>query len=164
MGMGKAFLLGANSPSVDVDKRWLTLNGRQFLIEEIPIVSIAQAIDILPPFVSQAALGTNPVVSKNLVLPPRRLVKNAPKASFIAKAAAPTQGLVLDYVTVNSTTTNFTFQGDTTYYISGTVALNGAGTTTTFEGGAVIKYASGTGSGIWIFANQASYLNGCGRQ
>ena len=36
--------------------------------------------------------------------------------------------------------TNFTFQGDTTYYISGALNLYG---TNTFEGGAVIKYARG---------------------
>ncbi len=49
--------------------------------------------------------------------------------------AAP--GFVLDYVTL-STATNFTFHGDTTYYVSGLVALSGC---TVFEGGSVIKFA-----------------------
>ncbi len=49
--------------------------------------------------------------------------------------AAP--GFVLDYVTL-STATNFTFRSDTTYYVSGLVALSGC---TVFEGGSVIKFA-----------------------
>lgn len=139
MGVGKAFLIGANSPSVEVDKRWLVLNGRQFLIEEVPIVSIAKAIDTLPPFVGLAATGTKPVVSKNMVLPPQRLIQRTPTTKFIAKAVPPKLGLVLDYVTVTSQT-GFTFQGDTTYYMSGPVTLVG---TNTFEGGAVLKYTNG---------------------
>ena len=45
------------------------------------------------------------------------------------------------YVTLNQNYSDYTFQGDTTYYISGPVNLSG---TTTFEGGAVIK-AGGSG-------------------
>src|SRR4029077_5809379 len=45
-----------------------------------------------------------------------------------------------DYSTVNSSQTNFTFAGDTTYYLSGNVTLYG--TNSTFEGGTVLKYAS----------------------
>jgi hypothetical protein len=138
MGHGKAFLLGSASPSVDVNKQWLTLNGRQFLVEEVPIVSIASEIDNLPPFVSQTGIGTKPVVSKNLILPPQRLTHSSPKATFLANATRPSSGFVLDYVTMTSQT-NYTFQGDSTYYISGTVNLSG---TNTFEGGAVFKYAT----------------------
>jgi hypothetical protein len=140
IGQGKAFLLGTNSPVVSVEKRWVTLNGNQFLIEEVPIVSIAGDVDALPPFVGQAGLGTKPVLTKNLQLPQRRLVHAMPKSRFVAQAAAPKKGLVLDYMTLNYNTNAFTFQGDTTYYISGTVNLTG---TNTFEGGAVIKYTNG---------------------
>src|SRR5262249_38697689 len=38
-----------------------------------------------------------------------------------------------------SSQTNYTYQGDTTYYISGTVISKG---TNTFEGGAVLKFAT----------------------
>jgi hypothetical protein len=140
MGQGKAFLIGASSLSVGVDKQWLELEGRQFLVEEVPIVSIANEIDALPPYVAQAGSGTKPVVSKNLILPPQRLTHTSPKGTFLAKATPPNRGFVLDYVTLNSDTNNFTFQGDTTYYISGTVNLSG---TNTFEGGAVLKYTNG---------------------
>ncbi|HLX69591.1 MAG TPA: LamG-like jellyroll fold domain-containing protein [Verrucomicrobiae bacterium] len=138
MGQGKAFLIGANSSSVEVDKRWLVINGRQFLIEEVPVASIAGAIDTLPPFVGQTGAGTKPVVSKNLVLPVQRLTHTAPKTTFLAKATLPARGLVLDYVTMTSQT-NYTFRGDTTYYISSAVNLYGSNT---FEGGAVIKYTN----------------------
>ena len=139
MGRGKAFLLGNNSSPVEVNKQWLTLNGRQFLVEEVPIVSIASEIDSLPPFVTQTGVGLKPVVLKKLVVPPQRLTHVLPKATFLAKAMRPSSGLVLDYVTMTSQT-NYTFKGDVTYYISGTVNLFG---TNTFEGGAVIKYTNG---------------------
>lgn len=89
MGQGKAFLIGTGSPSVEVEKRWLTLNGRQFLIEEVPIVSIAKAIDTLPPFVGQIGTATKPVVSRNLTLPPQRLTDTLPKTRILAEATPP---------------------------------------------------------------------------
>ena len=48
-------------------------------------------------------------------------------------------GVVLDYVFLNSSQTNYTFKGDTTYYLTGAVELYG---TTTLEGGAVLKYST----------------------
>jgi hypothetical protein len=147
MGRGKAFILGADSPAVGVNKQWLVLQGRQFLVEEVPIVSIASDIDTLPPFVSQAGSGTRPVVSKNLMLPPQRLTHASPKATFVAKAMRPGRGFVLDYVTMTSQT-NYTFQGDSTYYISGTVNLSG--TNNILEGGAVLKFTTNSTAGINI--------------
>ena len=75
-------------------------------------------------------------VSKHLVLPPQRLATTTTQPVLLAKASAPTQGLVLDYYTVNDTFANFTFQADTTYYI-GPALLEG---TNVFEGGAVLKF------------------------
>ncbi len=138
MGRGKAFLLGTNSPAVGVNKRWLTLAGRQFLVEEVPIVSIASNVDTLPP-ITQTGSGTSKyIVSKSLILPPQRLTRTTPKTTFLAKATLPSRGLVLDY-TVNGNLTNWTFQGDTTYYLSGPTYLY---STNTFEGGAVLKYTN----------------------
>jgi len=48
-------------------------------------------------------------------------------------------GVVLDYTTLDGGTNDFTFQGGTTYVISGPVAIGG---TTTIEGGTVIKYTT----------------------
>lgn len=147
MGQGKTFLVGNSSPVVSVEKRWLVVEGRQFLIEEVPIVSIATAIDTLPPFVAKVDVRTKPVASKNLVLPPQRLTQAPEKARFLAKAPMPSRGLVLDYQTINTTQTNYIFQGNTTYYISGNVALLG---TNTFEGGAVIKITNNANLNLTI--------------
>jgi hypothetical protein len=54
----------------------------------------------------------------------------------LASAKPSTKGFVLDYVQFTSNVTNWTFQGDTTYYVSGAYDLSGV---TTFEGGTVIK-------------------------
>ena len=54
----------------------------------------------------------------------------------LANTESASKGLVLDYITLNSSQTNYTFQGDTTYYISGSLNLFG---TNIFEGGSVIK-------------------------
>jgi hypothetical protein len=153
MGRGKAFQLGTDSPAVQVSKRWLVVKGRQFLIEEVPIVSIAKAIDSLPPFVARNPSIT-PVLSKDLILPPARLVRASPKAMFLADAALPNQGLVLDYYTVNGAfwTTPFTFANGTTYFVTGSFGVN---STLVIEGGTVIKFAEGNygpNGGITAFA------------
>ena len=57
-------------------------------------------------------------------------------AAVAARASGDRPGLVWDFVLLSTSATNFTFRGDTTYYVSGSVNLSG---TTTIEGGAVIK-------------------------
>jgi RHS repeat-associated protein len=136
---GKAFLLGTNSPAVWVTKQWVLLDGRQFLVEEVPVTSVANELNTLPQPAVQTSLWTVPhFVSKTMVLPPQRLVRPTTNTMFLAKASAPSQGLVLDYVTMISQG-GYTFQGDTTYYISGTVNMYSG--LAIFEGGAVFKYA-----------------------
>jgi hypothetical protein len=144
---GRAFLLGsdAHAGSALVSKSWVKLEGRQFLVEEVPVEALAAELMQLP--VPQTALtkpklnSTLHVVSAKRLLPPLRLVGTSPAkmpGMQMAQAAAPIHGLVLDYATV-TTQTGYRFQGDTTYYISGAVNLYG---TNTFEGGAVLKYAT----------------------
>jgi hypothetical protein len=60
----------------------------------------------------------------------------------------------LDYQTVNGSVTNVTFQGDTTYYISGELNLY---QTNTFEGGAVLKYTNNNNASIYF--ESGSVLN-----
>ena len=137
---GRAFMLGANATDagVRVDKQWLLLNRRQFLVEEVPVEAIADKLAELPlPAVQSSSSTTTHTVSRHLILPPQRLAKTSTKPVLLAKAPVPTQGLVLDYQLVNGTFTNFTFQGDTTYYLGGVVVMGG---TNTFEGGTVIKF------------------------
>ena len=138
----KAFLLGTNSPSVEVSKQWLMLDGRQFLVEEVPVVSLADELENLP-LAQTISTRPNPplnVVLAKRLLPTQRLATVPGKHPMqLAKNIPFSQGLVLDYVTLNSNQTNYTFQCDTTYYISGPVNLNW---TTTVEGGTVIKYTN----------------------
>jgi hypothetical protein len=141
---GRAFLLGANATDTGavVDKQWLLLDGRQFLVEEVPVDAILEGLAALPPTAMNSSSSKNShTASKHLKLPPQRLVKkDTSKTMMLAKADLPQKGFVLDYQTVNGTFTNYNFQGDTTYYISGSLTLRG---TNTFEGGAVLKYTNG---------------------
>jgi hypothetical protein len=156
VGRGRAFLLGTNSPpQVEVNKQWLQLEGRQFLVEEVPVESIADELSQLPVPQTSSTRPNPPlnVVSTRRLLPAQRLVTVPSKHPMqLAQNAPLSQGLVLDYVTMTSQT-NYTFQGDTTYYISGAAYLSG---TNTFEGGVVLKYAAGAslnldGSGLnWL--------------
>jgi hypothetical protein len=142
MAPGRAFLIGANAADTGamVDKRWLLLNGRQFLVEEVPVDEILEGLAALP-LTAMNSSKHSYMASKHLKLPPQRLANsNTSKSMMLAKAELPTQGFVLDYQSLNTSLTNYTFQGDTTYYISGTVNLYG---TSTFEGDAVIKYTNG---------------------
>jgi hypothetical protein len=69
---------------------------------------------------------------------PAAAVADALQVAALDLDAPP--GVVLDYTTLNSPLSNYLFRGDLTYYVTSAVNLSG---TTTFEGGAVIKYAVG---------------------
>jgi alpha-tubulin suppressor-like RCC1 family protein len=148
MGRGRAFLLGtsAEGSQVMVGKQWLSVNGRHFLVEEVPVAAIGNQLSQLPTL-QTSALKANSllnVVSAKRLLPPPRFVKSThPRPMQVARAGIPRRGFLLDYQTINGTLTNYTFQGDTTYYISGGLTL--LGTNVTFEGGTVIKYSRGVG-------------------
>jgi hypothetical protein len=141
---GRAFLLGQNARDVGamVGKQWVQVEGRQFLVEQVPVNAIVDGLITLPSTAKAVGQGkTQYAVSRHLVLPPQRFVKSdSSKPMMLSKAGAPKQGFVLDYQTLNSSQTNYTFQGDNTYYISG--AVNLYGTNNTFEGGTVLKYTN----------------------
>jgi hypothetical protein len=145
VGLGRAFLIGdnTNTANVLVGKQWVQVGNRQILVEEVPVEALANQLGTLPPPGASAATGTaiHPVASRQWQLPPPHLAKAGRPGQFRRTVAAmsPKRGLVLDYQTLNSSQTNYTFQGDTTYYISGAVNLCG---TNTFEGGAVLKYTN----------------------
>ena len=57
-------------------------------------------------------------------LPPRpRPARRTDEKLRMAGGRVPEKGLVLDYTLENGSITNITFQGDTTYYLSGTVNI-----------------------------------------
>ncbi len=167
MGRGKAFLVIAPSqplqplvtvgqavqgtiPSgqsaVPVYKSWETLQGRTFLIEEVSYRRINPQLQTLPAS-GNAALSANSAnsflsrVSSTRLLPPARLARGGTNEVRLAKGGLNQgPGVVLDYVGLNGSTNDFTFQGDTTYLISGGVNLSGG--TTTIEGGTVVKFST----------------------
>jgi archaellum component FlaF (FlaF/FlaG flagellin family) len=138
---GRAFLLGqnANDAGALVDKQWLLLNGRQFLVEEVPVDAILGGLAALPLTAMNSNSSKNiRTASKHLKLPPKRFTQAISKQMLIAMADLPAEGFMLDYQIINSTQTNYTFRADTTYEVGG-ITLRG---TNIFEGGSVIKYVS----------------------
>ncbi|MGC8988754.1 MAG: hypothetical protein ACP5MD_01395, partial [Verrucomicrobiia bacterium] len=68
----------------------------------------------------------------------------------LASRTVPQPGVVLDYVTLNSSQTNYTFKADTTYYVTAAVGLY---QTTTLEGGAVIKFTNSASAQISLYGS-----------
>ena len=147
MVAGQAFALGAETTAdeIRVGKQWLTLEGgRTVLCEEVAIPDVAKELDKLPlpaKAVSLLVVGSSArhMVSTKRLLPEPKPARAERGEMKLATLAAPARGLVLDYTTLTSTS-DFTFQGNATYYLATAVNLSG---TTTLEGGAVIKFAKG---------------------
>lgn len=142
MGRGKAFTLGekGDRPSlgrqVPVLKKWVELNGRKYLFEEVPFSKIQADLDALPRQSSMKQKKWTRTAFAKLQFP--KLPGRRPEAKqFEVAAISPRAGYVLDYELLGASLTNFTFRADETYYVSGTVNLYG---TNVFEGGAVLKY------------------------
>jgi hypothetical protein len=145
MGMGKAFALNAqgDKDSIGVGKQYQMIAGLPVLIEAVEF-------KMLEPLLAHLASGRQPD-TRGLAINTSRQIKRArqqaqlPREHFrawsktqeIQLANHPLSGpaVVIDYELLGSAT-NFTFKGDTTYFISGSVNLIGA---TTIEGGTVMK-------------------------
>jgi hypothetical protein len=151
IGRGKAFELGARrGPAlrrgeVPVNKRWVEQDGRKLLLEEVPLPAVREALDKLPE--QSAVEPVEQTWTAGLTVPPRPrpLGEGERRPLLTAAVAVPEPGFVLDYVLLNASVTNYIFQGDTTYHVSGIVNLYGS---TTLEGGAVIKFNPATPSGL----------------
>jgi len=154
MGPGNAFSInaaGETSGSVPVAKQYGQIEGRNFLVEEAVYRGIKDQLRKLPPAkqyegarLQRRGQGESVLAGLSRFLPPRHARREpaAAKPQLMARVnAPPASGFVMDYATINSSQTNFIFQGDTTYYISGPVVLYG---TNVMEGNTVIKYAAGS--------------------
>jgi len=161
IGSGTAFPLaqGANASEridVPVGKNWLRIEGRDFLIEKVDYRDVAPSLETLPvPDEQQPPAGpkqaaVRPQPRRELLAalkPPARQqakLKAADTPMRMAAVSTPAKGFVIDYSAV-ATQPNMTFQGDTTYYVSSSVNLSG---TTTIEGGAVVKFTTGSALNI----------------
>ncbi|HEY1718020.1 MAG TPA: Ig-like domain-containing protein [Verrucomicrobiae bacterium] len=148
---GKAFAVGQNPlDGIRVSKQWTTVDGRTILVEEVKMSAILNQLNQLPrPLATTMKPAKNSIldiVSAKRLLPSPKLAATTKKKMKLAKLT-PKQGLVLDYMTVNGSVGDYTFQGDTTYYVSGMFEVSGV---TTIEGGTVIKIAGGIGPQIII--------------
>jgi len=160
LGHGQALYLGAtvNAPAVSTTKRWIvTSDNRHLLVEDVPfatllkqILSRSQGASLEPRNKPLRRLASLPIGSNSRKLkrdgsaatttfPRLKPVKPDPKPMQLAVAPPPERGILIDYVTMASSTNNYVFQADTTYYISGLVSLSG---TTICEGGTVIKFTN----------------------
>lgn len=142
IGTGRGFLLGrAAVGDLPMYKQWMNMEGRYFLIEQVPVPELMRAIATLPKN-QGAALKPATDATKVMASKPRPLPKMAAssrKAMQTASVPPLNQGLVLDYQQINSGQSGFTFQADQTYYISAAVIFSGI---TTFEGGTVLKFSN----------------------
>jgi hypothetical protein len=140
LGRGRAFSLNGRDLPVPVIKRYVTVNGRHFLLERVRLAAIQSALSELPEQASNARRFPG-LASTQFQFPEGPRSKSAAGPMRLAFGDRPAGGYVLDYLTLSSAYTNYTFQSDTTYYISGNLTFSG---TNTFEGGTVIKYATNT--------------------
>jgi hypothetical protein len=159
LGPGRAFTAATNASSgVRVAKDFVTSNGRTFLIESVPFLSLAGELEALPPVATNTgALTPPPQRAKRMrvaeaALPPLRGVQ--PKAGervasgkTVAAVAVKPHGVTVDYIaTVSSTTKPALYAADTTYFVGGTVVDSGP---VTMES-AVFKYPTNSIGSIEI--------------
>ena len=139
-------------------KRWLTVDGRTFLVEAVRLLSVKPDLDKLP--AGKGHARANPPPPRNAPLdrvfpaaPPVRQARQdgierkfrlavAEKAP--AKLAQVRPALVADY-NLTASLTNYTLKGDTTYVVSNAVNFY---ETTTIEGGCVVKFSKTNLAGL----------------
>jgi len=157
IGRGKAFGLDAPEPAIPVVKTWQTISGRTFLVESVPYVRALPFLEKLQIKLQASVSNGKQTKRAQKVVPSRRelvalkAMRPRPTTKLVASIKpgrlSDKNGFVIDYLTLNTTQTNSTFCGDTTYLIADTVNLNGK---TTLEAGSVLKYATSSSASVWI--------------
>src|SRR5207249_414274 len=136
-------------------KTWTNIEGRVFLIESVRYSALKPLLDKL----QAAASSTNKIQTAKLTFRDRgKLVAQAfprrEKSSVLAsiRKGHPSResGLVLDYQTINTSQSNYTFAADATTYLTAEVSLSG---TTRFEGGSVVKLAPTNSAGLTVLGS-----------
>jgi hypothetical protein len=142
---GRAFTVetGGGGGGIDVSRQWLVIRGRRLLLEDCTLEAVRRVAPAPQKTDGASAEPANGAVrrvaSAGRLLPsPLREGGGQVGQMKVAQVEVPAGALVLDYVTVNSSQTNYVFQQTSTYYISANVSLYG--TNTAFEPGTVLKY------------------------
>jgi hypothetical protein len=158
VGRGNAFPL--NNPeenAAPTGKKYEIREGRQFLIERVDYSAIKGQLDLLPKtaalkqskeeLMAKVNYGNSKAVARVFPpAPPPVKADSKAKVTKVAQLARQEHGLVLDYSLLSSSS-NFVFSGDSTYFVAGTVNLTG---TTVLEGGVVIKSTNSNSSATRI--------------
>lgn len=149
IGSGRSFINGADETTLAlVAKQWVVVGKRQFLVEAVVTSELIPAWKTLPPSSPDGASRVKAInghLEAIRRLPVRsqqdakKVVVIHPMTPAMIALGSHKPGVVLDYNTINSGLTNYRFQSDTTYWITGPTSISG--TLATFEGGTVLKYA-----------------------
>ncbi|HZM02013.1 MAG TPA: hypothetical protein VFC44_03230 [Candidatus Saccharimonadales bacterium] len=160
IGQGRAFLLAnqtATGRGGSVAKHWVKLdNGRVFLVEELPYSAISNSLQALPLHSSAGRISDTikRTASLKSLLQKPSAKTNPVEPIKLAQVLPQQPGFVIDYSLVTGVT-NFVFQNDSTYYISGNYNLYGS---PIIEGGAVIKYTNAATAGLVLLDAQSNFV------
>lgn len=149
--LGKAFRIG-ESEGPSVLKEWAEVGGLTFLIEQVDLPLLRPSLDALPVKLEArnllkekkavAASGTKAKRAKPASLVAvSKPVRGKRNVQMAAAGALVRKGVVIDYTTVTGAYSNYRFKGSETYYVTGATTFGGNAPGTTFEAGAVIKFA-----------------------
>jgi len=147
IGHGVAYLLnGQMMDQVGLEKDWVEADGRHFIVESVSYAAVKPLLDKLQASAGEGK-GTETAQRKahasrnELARAFARRAKPKEMAAIQRGRMSQEPGVLLDYQTINTSQTNYVFKGDTTYWLSGNVAL--FGTNTTFEAGTILKSTNG---------------------
>jgi hypothetical protein len=140
MIQGRAFLIGnTGDPQVPIYKNWQSIDANTAaLVEQLPYSQIAASLATLPARVSSKKSIHSPLrkVASRWIMPSAKKTRTSTNTVKMVRIKQR-PGFTLDYITINSQSlTNYVFQGDSAYLLSGPAYLYG---NTVLEGGSVIK-------------------------
>ncbi len=147
IGSGKAFSEGENSSSVRVQKEFKQLDGRQFLIESVPLKAAAAEMQVLKKSRHASVSKINKALYAGLRAPAAKPESGSVRAMQYAGISPRSAGYVVDYQQLTSSATDFTFEAGNTYLVTGLFTASG---TTVIEPAAVIKNTGASGASIRI--------------
>ena len=160
IGTGRFFWLGGETETLGLMvKEWVQeQDGRRFLVEAVAYGNVSESLKQLPAteggadasgrrHKSRTTLWASTAKPRRTEVQTSRMRRLDPSVDTAIIQYLGRPGLVLDYLSVTSGTTNQVFRGDVMYWVSGSVLLYG---TTTFEPGAVIKFDPSSSAGIEI--------------
>lgn len=153
MTHGKAFAFNNNTnsqASTPVYKSWIhTDDGRRFLVEQVPLVHVAEGLNGLPltASIETKMIGVWHLASARPQFPAGHgILADTNHILLAALDLKPAQGVVLDYVEqIDGSLGDITFTPDT-WFVAGLVDCGNV----TIQGGAIFKYPNNTIASIEI--------------